>query len=196
MDNSSTYLRQASAEPTLFLVESARVGSEWAWRELYRRYHTMLVVQIQSRIPGFARRRFDAEDVLQDAFYKAWAHLEGYLDRGEGSFRRWLATLVFREFQNELRSQFRERDKVYVRDESTEDLTIPDPTCPETSQVLSKMALYDQLGRLDEVDRDILIMRTFEELSFERIGEALECSKKHAQTLYNKALGRLKRLMG
>ena len=198
LDNTSTFLRQNPAGQTLFLLERARSGSETAWREIYRRYRTMLVVQIRSRIPDFARRRFDAEDLLQSAFSKAWVHIGTFQYQGEGSFRRWLAVLVFREFQDELRAQQGERARLSPggQDEDDEGLSVPDESCLQPTQLLSKMALLEQLGRLDEEDRDVLCMRVFEEKTWEEIGEVLGCSKGYARVQYDRAVGRLQRLLG
>ena len=98
MEDTTEFLRKNPEGHTEFLIERARSGSSTAWREIYRRYRKMLIVQIQARIPGYARRRFDEEDVLQQVLAKVYACIESFEYRGEGSFRRWLARLIVNEF--------------------------------------------------------------------------------------------------
>lgn len=199
MDHTSAFLRANPAGHTLFLLDRARLGSESAWREIYRRYRTMLVVQIRSRIPDFARHRFDAEDVLQAAFFKAWAHIHRFEYRGEGSLRAWLGTLVFNEFQNELRSQKAGPSQLPAasRDEDDEDaeLVVPDPGQDQTLPAFDRLDLFEQLGRLDPEDRDLVTMRVFEDMTWDEIGEILGCSRGHAQVQYQRAVERLQRLL-
>jgi RNA polymerase sigma factor (sigma-70 family) len=56
--------------------------------------------------------------------------------------------------------------------------------------------LIAKLGELDEEDRDLLIMRYFEDLSWDAIGEVLECSRDKARALYDQALDRLALRLG
>jgi RNA polymerase sigma-70 factor (ECF subfamily) len=198
LDHTSAFLRANPAGHTLFLLDRARLGSESAWRELYRRYRTMLVVQIRSRIPDFARHRFDAEDVLQAAFFKAWAHIDRFEYRGEGSFRAWLGTLVFREFQNELRSQKSDPARLPATAQDEEDeteLLAADSGQDEALRTFARVDLFEQLGRLDPEDRELVSMRVFEEQTWDEIGEILGCSRGHAQAQYQRAVERLQRLL-
>lgn len=197
MSNTSSFLRQNPAGNTLFLLDRARAGSERAWRELYHRYRTMLVVHIECRMSDSARRGVDIEDVLQRAYTKAWRYLDTFVYQGEGSFRRWLATLVIHEFRNELRSQEVEHARLLIDDHSEEGdtLALPDESCNEPGEVLANRSLLTLMGKLEEQDRDVLTMRIFEDMSFEALGEVLGCSKGHARMLFDRALGRLQRLM-
>src|SRR5262245_52676102 len=101
MGDTTRWLRDHPIGNTEFLVDKAKAGSQTAWNEIYKRYRTMLVANVQARISGYARRRFDSEDVLQLAFFRAWQCIQSFEYRGEGSFRRWLATLVVNTFRNE-----------------------------------------------------------------------------------------------
>lgn len=192
MGDTSSNLRDRQIGNTEFLVGKAKAGSEAAWKEIYARYKTMLVAQVQARIPGFARRRFDADDVLQVAIMRAWQSLPDFEYRGDGSFRRWLATLVIRTFDSALRDGrpdvgAEERGLSKVEDESS-GLSL------ELRQ--ERVAMLEALGKMDDEDRDLLIQRHFEELSFEQIGEILGCSREKARGLYTLAFQRLQRLLG
>ena len=193
MDRTTAFLRKNPAGHTQFLVAKAREGSDTAWSEIYRRYRVMLEVKVRSKIPGFARRRFDAEDVLQSAFSKAWDRIDSFEWDGEGSFRGWLYRLVINEFKNQLRSAERshvrvdgvhdggELEQVADREEGLED---------------SRIELLEQMGKLDEEDHEVISMRSFEGLTWDEIGEVLDCSRDQAQARYQRAIARLQRLLG
>jgi RNA polymerase sigma-70 factor (ECF subfamily) len=73
------------------LVEAARRGDAQAFRALYRR-HTPRVYAVVLRM--LAWRRDEAEDVVQDAWLRAAARLEGF--RGDSAFATWLTGIAIR----------------------------------------------------------------------------------------------------
>jgi RNA polymerase sigma-70 factor (ECF subfamily) len=192
VSDTSSFLREHPFGHTEFLVGRARGGSQTAWQELHRRYHTMLVAQLQARIPGFARRRFDAEDVLQAALIRAWQSIDSFEYRGEGSFRRWLATLVVNTFRNELEAQRAERERGHETE--VEPGAISAVAHGRDGELgLERAAVLEALGQLSDEDRDILIQRHFEELSFEAIAASQGCKRERARQLYSLAFERLQR---
>lgn len=177
---------------TEFLLHDARSGEQAAWREIYERYRTMMLVTIGSRLPGFLRRRFDAEDVLQNAFAKAYANLESFEYRGEGSFRRWLRQIVFHEFRNLLRAQEAERASVPC---DTRALADGQGGENAPSQILSDIEAHEellaQMDQLSEDDQELITMRVFEGMSWEDIGQVVGCSRTLASQRFNRTIGRL-----
>lgn len=191
VSDTSSYLRENPAAHTEFLVDKAKGGSEAAWRELYTRYRKMLVTNVQARIPGFARRHFDAEDVLQAAVMKAWQRIESFQYQGEGSFRRWLTTLVLNEFQNELRGKH--RDNPLSLDAAAAPSELDRRAVQDNGLSDAKTGLLEALGQIQDEDRDILIQRVFEERSFDAIAASLECPREKVRQLYALAVQRLQR---
>lgn len=175
---------------TDFLLGQARAGSQDAWKRLFQRYRKMLRAHVQSRIRGFARGRQDADDLLQTAFLRAWQKIGTFEYAGEGSFRRWLATVVVHTCTNELEER---------RTASLQSGTLADHDEREarehSEQEERRIAMLEALGELDEEDRDLLIQRIVEDLSFEDIGANLGCSREKARELYGVALERLMRRM-
>jgi len=179
--------RLESNPNTEYLVGKAKSGSNAAWRKILEKYRRMLEAHVRARIPGFARRRFDVDDVLQTAFLNAWEHRQTFEFRGEGSFRRWLATLVVHACTNELR-----RPHESSPAEGGEIEEIPNS---ETQVELSeeRVAMLEAIGQLEEEDRDILIQRHFEDMTFDEIARIQECPRERARTIYAQALARLQR---
>ncbi len=183
------FLRANPVGHTEFLVGKAKAGSDTAWREILRRYRTMLVFHVRARIHGITIQ--DLEELLARVLSKVVAHIQGFEYRGEGSFRRWLAALVV----NECRDEMEERA---TRNTETRELSEVADEAGAHSQALTAEceALVDKLGELDPYDRDLLIMRYFEKMSWGAIAEVLDCSLEKVQGDYALAFERLSRRLG
>ena len=53
--------------------------------------------------------------------------------------------------------------------------------------------MLEAIGQLEEEDRDILIQRHFEDMTFDEIARIQECPRERARTIYAQALARLQR---
>src|SRR5438445_13839671 len=81
------------------LVASARVGDAAAFEELVARYEDK-IFRLTSNITG---NREDAEDAMQDAFLKSYAHLNDF--HGESRFYTWLVRIAANEALMRLRTR-------------------------------------------------------------------------------------------
>src|ERR1700757_1977858 len=81
------------------LVVSARAGDAAAFEELVARYEDK-IFRLTSNITG---NREDAEDAMQDAFLKAYAHLNNF--HGESRFYTWLVRIAANEALMRLRKR-------------------------------------------------------------------------------------------
>lgn len=81
------------------LVRAAGGGDVAAFEQLYRRHHRRIFAVLR-RLCGHEAR---AEDLLQDAFVKAWQALPGF--RFESAFGTWLHRLAVNTALMELRSR-------------------------------------------------------------------------------------------
>jgi RNA polymerase sigma-70 factor, ECF subfamily len=88
------------------LVSQARSGDPVAFGQLVRRH-----APIARRMAVLWGAGADADDVVQDAFVKAYAGLPGF--RLGGEFRAWLLAIV----RNETRNLFRSRGRRFAREE-------------------------------------------------------------------------------
>jgi len=79
------------------LVSSARSGCDAAFVELWRR-HSSTVFRAVYRI---VKNREDAEDISQETFLKAFAHLQGF--NGASKFSTWLVRIGINTALEELR---------------------------------------------------------------------------------------------
>src|SRR5712671_8213514 len=101
------------------LVRRAKRGDDQAFEELVRRYDRN-VFRIAQHI---TQNREDAEDVVQDAFLKAYQNLGQF--QGNSKFYTWLVRIAVNEALMKLRK--RKTDKTVSMDEDveTEDGSVP-----------------------------------------------------------------------
>jgi len=184
---------------TIFLVESAKEGSQEAWERLYHRYHGYLEFIVEMKIPDYARRRFNAEDVLQSAFLSAWRKIDSFDYNGEGSLLRWLSRIVVNDVRNRVRSILRERDRMQVEstafptDGAPAEGGMPDESAEEAE---SREAAARAFVGLDADDQHVLALRFGQDMKWDDVGEVLGCSRNAARHRFEQALGRLQRLTG
>jgi len=85
------------------LVRRFRAGDETAARGLFERHADELRARAARGMPRAMRPRVAASDVVQEAWLAAFLRLADFEDRGEGSFRRWLATIAENKALDEVR---------------------------------------------------------------------------------------------
>ena len=169
----------------LDLVEACKRGDQKAQFELYRLYHAAMY-NTTLRIVGDSD---DAEDVMQEAFLKAFAKLDSY--RKEVSFGAWLKRIVINKALDFLRLK---REQISL-EEAGEIGEMIDET-PETLDVEYraeeiKKAIY----HLPEGYRIVLSLILLEGYDHEEISNILNISNATSRTQYHRAKKRLIELL-
>src|SRR5437667_3729120 len=101
------------------LVQAAKAGDVEAFEELIRRYDRN-VFRIAQHI---TQNREDAEDVVQDAFFKAYSNLAQF--QGQSKFYTWLVRIAVNEALMKLRRRRPERTVSLDEEVKTEDDSVP-----------------------------------------------------------------------
>src|SRR6266480_4310521 len=158
------------------LVASARAGDANAFEELVARYEDK-IFRLTSNITG---NREDAEDAMQDAFLKAFAHLDGF--HGESRFYTWLVRIAANEALMRLRKR---RPNQFSLDEPVkgdEDL-MPRELAdwgPSPEQRFAQTEMHEILSEvIDKLEPDfriVFVLRDVEELSTEETAKVLGIS--------------------
>lgn len=130
-------------------------GSREAFRELFARY--------SERIYGFFRRRLNhaarAEELAQETFLGVLRAAERYEPRA--LFRTWLYGIAM----NLLAAERRKAGRVSPQSE------IADPPASEDPD--AALMVRQAVARLDADDREVLLLREYEQLSYAEIAELL-----------------------
>src|SRR5207249_8125315 len=161
----------------LALVASAKAGDVAAFEELVRRYDRN-VFRIAQHI---TQNREDAEDVVQDAFIKAFSNLKQF--QGQSKFYTWLVRIAVNEALMKLRRRRPERTVSLDEDVKTEDDSVPREVAdwsPNPEQQYTQAELREILDRtihgLPPTFRTVFVLRDVEGLSTEETAEALSLS--------------------
>ncbi len=85
------------------LVRLAKSGDESATRVLFSRHVEALRARVRRGLPKRVRPKVAESDVIQDAYVAAFLNLCDFEERGDGSFARWLHTVLERKILNEVR---------------------------------------------------------------------------------------------
>jgi RNA polymerase sigma-70 factor (ECF subfamily) len=161
----------------LALVQAAKGGDVAAFEELVRRYDRN-VFRIAQHI---TQNREDAEDVVQDAFLKAYGNLAQF--QGQSKFYTWLVRIVVNEALMKLRRRRPERMVSLDEEVKTEEDSVPREVAdwsPNPEQLYTQSELRDILSRtiqgLPPSFRTVFVLRDVEGLSTEETAEALDLS--------------------
>jgi RNA polymerase sigma-70 factor, ECF subfamily len=161
----------------LALVQAAKEGDTSAFEELVRRYDRN-VFRIAQHI---TQNREDAEDVVQDAFLKAYGNLQQF--QGQSKFYTWLVRIAVNEALMKLRRRRPERMVSLDEDVKTEEDSVPREVAdwaPNPEQLYSQGELHDILSKtiqgLPPSFRTVFVLRDVEGLSTEEAAQALDLS--------------------
>ncbi|UWZ85207.1 RNA polymerase sigma factor [Occallatibacter riparius] len=159
------------------LLTAARSSDELAFAELCGRYRKSLY-KVASRI---VRHREDAEDVVQDTFFRAYLHL-GYF-RGTCRFSSWLTRIAINTALMLLRRR-RSRPEVPCDQRGNEERKweireFPDPS-PNPEQAYEERQTHDKLSRavtrLPPAHRSVMIQHLAHEKSMQEIADTIGIS--------------------
>ena len=161
----------------MVLVTAAKAGDVGAFEELVRRYDRN-VFRIAQHI---TQNREDAEDVVQDAFLKAYENLPQF--QMQSKFYTWLVRIAVNEALMKLRRRRPERMVSLDEEVRTEEDSMPREIAdwsPNPEQQYNQAELKDILGKtiqgLPPSFRTVFVLRDVEGLSTEETAEALNLS--------------------
>ena len=192
------------------LVRRAGGGEEQALAELFAHYRERLRRMVHLRLDRRLQGRVDPSDVLQEAYLDLARKLPGYASKPPMPFFLWLRLVVGERL---LRIHRRHLDAA-ARDASRE-VAIHRGDSPQASSVslaahllgevttASRAAirverrtrLQEMLDAMEPIDREVIALRHFEELSNDQVASVLGLSKAAASKRYVRAMLRLKAVL-
>jgi RNA polymerase sigma-70 factor (ECF subfamily) len=172
-------------------------------RERLRR---MVALRLDHRLKG----RIDPSDVLQDAFLQAAQGLPKYLEQPERPFFLWLRWLTGMSLQMLHRRHLGIQARDAGREVQLLDRPLPGASSAAlAAQLLGRdtrpsvaamraerhLRLQEALNTMDPVDREVLVLRHFEDLSNSEVARELGLQESAASKRYIRALHRLKEML-
>jgi RNA polymerase sigma-70 factor, ECF subfamily len=176
-DNSAQLAVNETASDDLALVHASKSGDVGAFEELVKRYDRKLLRIAQH----LTHNREDAEDVVQEAFLKAFLHLDQF--REDSKFSTWLIRITLNQSLMKLRKQRPIREVSLDEDFQSEDDAFPidvEDWAPNPEELYRATELREILRKtLEELSqglRVVFVLRDMEGLSLEQTAEALNLS--------------------
>ena len=192
------------------LLNQAKGGDESAVNALMDQHRNSLRQLIRMRLDQKIQRRVDVSDVVQDVLVEANRRLQRYLNEPIMPFHLWLRQIAKdriidahrRHRVSAKRSVDREQQLAPPRgyDQSSVHLASllgDNQLTPAAAAVQQELAqrVEEAIAQLEERDCEIIVMRHYEHLSNQEIGEVLNLSEPAASIRYLRAIRRLKKLM-
>ena len=192
------------------LVETLKEKGEEALAEYFMQNRNRLHRMISMRMDQRLAQRVDASDVLQEGFVDAAKRIQEYVDNPSMPLFVWIRFLVGQKlaavhrwhFNTQKRDPRREElaasqkmptvDSQILAQEFSASVTSPSEAVSK-AEVTKKM--LEVLETLEPMDREILVMRHFEELSNNEAAAELEITKGTASKRYVRALTKLNKAM-
>jgi RNA polymerase sigma-70 factor (ECF subfamily) len=193
--------------PTL---ERAAAGDAASWRELVGRHHDRLRRMVRLRLDPRLRSRVDPSDVLQETYLDAARQLPGYLAAPPLPFFLWLrqlaGTRLAKTHRTHLGTHGRDvRREVGLNGAMPEassaalaDGLLADDTRPSEAAARAELRgrLLAAIDGLDPLDREVLALRHFEQLTNAEVAGVLDLSAAAASKRYVRALELLRAGLG
>jgi RNA polymerase sigma-70 factor, ECF subfamily len=189
------------------LCDRASAGDERARQRLLAYYRPRLVRMVRLRLNRLLQGRVDESDIIQDASIEAAKRLDDYLASRTLPFYLWLREIAARKLIDVQRRQLGARRRDAAREISLHHGALPAAdsaslaaqllgklTSPSeaASRAETRMKLEEVLNSLDPLDREMLALRHFEQMTNAEVARTLDMGESAASSRYVRALKRLK----
>ena len=167
------------------LMQLVSTGDTVAFEQLVER-HQALVAGTVARMLG---NNSDVEDVAQQVFVRVWKSAKRYQPRAK--FTTWLLKITRNLVFNELRRRKRHALNPLQSEEGGEEMQLKDEhvQTPDASLLEAELqgAIESAIGQLPDSQRMAVILRRYEELSYDQIADVLDQSVPAVKSLLFRA---------
>lgn len=176
------------------LMQLVGAGDTVAFEELVER-HQRLVVGTVARMLG---SNSDVEDIAQQVFVRVWKSARRYVPRAK--FTTWLLKITRNLVFNELRRRSRHPHLPLQVESEDEERPIKDEraTAPDAALLEQELqrAVEAAITQLPETQRLAVVLRRYDDLSYEQIAEVLDQSVPAVKSLLFRARTELRTRLG
>jgi RNA polymerase sigma-70 factor (ECF subfamily) len=186
-------------------LQRVRAGDRTALAALFHSYRAALRRMVELRLDGRLAARLDPSDVLQEVYLDMAGQIDGYLRQPAVTFYVWLRGLTWERLLKLQRRHLGAECRAVGREEA-----LPlDSSSALAHQFLARGAspsdvlvqeelrhrVQQALAKLDEKDREVILMRDFEGMTNGEVAQALGLSPSGATMRHGRALYRLKEIL-
>jgi len=191
-------------------LRRAKGGDQQALAALFARYRDRLRKMIHLRLDRRMSGRIDASDVLQDAYLDVARRFPEYAAAPTVPFYLWLRALTGQRLvdlhRRHLGAQMRDAGQEIslchgalpaASSASLAQQLLAGLTSPTQAAIRAEMQvrLQEALNSMDPIDREVVVLRHFEELTNVEAAEVLHIEPSAASKRYIRAIRRLKAIL-
>lgn len=157
------------------LIKTARKGDQQSMYRLYKLY----VQAMYNTCVRMVSNRYDAEDIIQESFVKAFKNLDSF--RGESSFGSWLKRIVINQsitFIKSKKLEFTDFDNLQIVSDEPEKSNFPE---------IEPVKIHESIKTLPEKARVVLNLYLLEGYRHKEIAEILNISESTSKSQYLRA---------
>jgi RNA polymerase sigma-70 factor, ECF subfamily len=185
-------------------------GDERALTELFTRRQDQLRRMIRLRLDRRLQGRVDSSDVLQDVYLEVARRAAEYVAQPKMAPFLWIRFLAGQRLCTLHRHHLKVQKRDAGQEVSLRQSAMPQANSASLAEMLlgrftsptraarraeMQLKLQEVLNAMEPLDREIIALRHFEELSNGEVAQVLGVSKTAASNRYMRALGRLKEMV-
>lgn len=191
------------------VLQRACQGDTRGLNELFEAHRTRLCKMVKTRLNPQIQGRVDASDVVQDSFLEATKRLREYVEAPKAPLFLWLRQILGHkiidvhrrhlgadarnaELEISLQQQRPQASSVCIAAQLIGNVSTPSRLAIREE---TRVALQDAINQMDSQDREILVLRQFEELSNIEAAAELGIEPAAASKRFVRALQRLQRIL-
>ncbi len=187
------------------LLTSLRCGNRTVVGDLFELHRERLLRVIHVRLNPRLRQRVDTADVLQETYLVASQRIDEFLSQDEGSLFVWLRFLAVQKVVDLHREHLQALKRSIAREVGMEHassaqvlanlIATTSTPCAKAIHAELRDRLTQIIEEIPEIDRNILLLRHFEQLTNHEVAETLGMNQSSVSTRHVRALAKLKSLL-
>jgi RNA polymerase sigma factor (sigma-70 family) len=170
------------------IIDSVRKGNDSDYSIIVNRYKNKAF----SMLKRMLKNDFEAEEVLQDCFLKAYKSLVNF--KGESKFSTWFYRIVYNTALTRLSSQKRKTETEMTSVEDHFNLE-SEYSSDEIEKTDMKEFIHDLIGKLPERYTAIITMFYLNEMSIEEISEVMGLTNSNVKVMLHRSRNSLRDLI-
>jgi RNA polymerase sigma-70 factor (ECF subfamily) len=190
------------------LLQQARGGRTAALGPLLELYRNYLHLLARTQIDLHLGRRANPSDLVQETFLEAFRDFDSFRGGSVGEFRAWLRRILVHNLgrlvaaqvtatKRSVRREVSLRGSLAALERSTsrfDQSLVSSWSSPSAREERLEVAaiLADQLAKLPARQREVIVLRNLEGLSFDEVAEKMGATAGAVRMLWLRALARLK----
>lgn len=194
MEADSSATPAESGDLDFSLMKRVGEGDHQAFKHLVERHQNAVIGTVAKMLGNPS----EAEDIAQQVFLRIWRNAKRY--RPDAKFTTYLFTITRNLVFNETRRRGRKKEvSADEREERSHQLIEADPARQPDAELLQaelQLAVDAAIAALPEAQRMAVVLRRYEQLSYEEIADVLGLSVSAVKSLLFRARTTLREALG